>query len=87
MVATPVMDSVKILSPELIKVDNGDSAYKSEITGILNHVKVFSEIEAIATKDRYYFMQTWSSIDRREDLKPEMYKMLNSFHDISHLKK
>jgi len=86
MVANPVLDSAKITSPVLAKLDN-DSAYQSEITGIHNNVRVFGEIETIATKERYYYMLTWSSLDRREELKPDMYKILTSFHDISHLKK
>lgn len=86
MVANPVLDSSKITSPELSKVDN-DSAYQSEITGIHNGIKVFGEIETIATKDRYYYMFSWSSLDRREQLKPDMNTILTSFHDISHLKK
>jgi hypothetical protein len=85
MVANPIMDSAVILSPALVKVDN-DSAYQSEITGKRNNIKLFNEIETIATKDRFYFILTWSSLDRREQLKPDMYKMLNSFHDISHSK-
>ena len=86
MVANPVMDSARILPPELVKIDN-DSAYQSEITGKHNNLKVFGEMVAIATKDRFYFMLTWSSLDRREQLKPDMYKTLYSFHDISHIKK
>lgn len=86
MVATPVMDSARISPPELVKVDN-DSAYQSEITGKHNNLKVFGEMVAVATKDRFYFMLTWSSLDRREQLKPDMYKMLYSFRDISHMKK
>lgn len=86
MVASPVLDSAKITPVELVKVDN-DSAYQSEITGIHNNVRVFGEIETIATTDRYYYMYIWSSLDRREELKPDMYKLLNSFHDISHPKK
>ena len=86
MVANPTIDSVTITAPEFVQVDN-DSAYRSEIIGILNKNRVFSEIQTIATKDHYYFMQTWSSLDRREELKPDMYKILVSFHDISHVKK
>ena len=86
MVVSPVMDSARILPPQLVKVDN-DSTYQTEITGIMNNVRVFSEIETIATKERYYFIQTWSSLDRRDKLKPDMLKMLNSFHDISHPQK
>lgn len=86
MVAAPVMDSARILPAELVKIDN-DSAYQSEITGIHNNIRVFGEMAAIATNDHYFFMLTWSSLDRRKELKPDMYKMLHSFHDISHLKK
>lgn len=86
MVANPVMDSTRIIEPQLVKIDN-DSAYQSEITGKHNQVRLFGEMVAIASKDRFYFILTWSSLDKREQLKPDMYKMLNSFHDISHLKK
>lgn len=86
MVTRPIMDSFKITPPELVTIDN-DSAYQSEITGVFNKARIFSEIETIATKDRYYFIQTWSSLDRHDQLKHDMYKMLNSFHEISHLKK
>lgn len=85
MVVSPVLDSVRITPPELIKVD-GDSTYRSEMTGILNNARIFSEIECIATKDRFYYIQTWSHLNRRGDLRPDMIKMLNSFHDISHRK-
>jgi len=86
MIANPVLDSAKITPVESVNVDN-DSAYRSEITGIHNDVRVFGEIETIATKNRYYYMLVWSSLDRREELKPDLYKMLNSFKDLSHSKK
>jgi hypothetical protein len=86
MVANPILDSAKITPAELVKVGD-DSAYQSEITGIHNHVQIFGEIETIATKNRYYHMLAWSSLDRRDELKPDMNKMLTSFRDISHTKK
>ena len=86
MVSNPVLDSVKITLPELGQIDN-DSVYRSEITGIHNSIKVFGEIETIATKRRYYYLFSWSSLDRREELKPDMNTVLTSFHDISHQKK
>jgi hypothetical protein len=86
MVANPVMDSARILAPELVKIDN-DSAYQSEITGKHSNVRLFGELAAIASKNRFYFILTWSSLDRRDILKQDMYKILHSFHDISHLKK
>jgi len=86
MVANPVMDSTRILEPQLVKIDN-DSAYKSEITGKHNDTKLFGEMVAIASKERFYFILTWSDLNRREELRPDIDKMLNSFHDISHPKK
>ncbi len=85
MVANPVMDSALITPPELVTVGN-DSAYRSEITGIRNNIKVFSEIETIATKDRYYFILTWANLERRKELKPDMNKMFDSFREVKHLK-
>jgi len=86
MVANPVMDSTRMLAPQLVKIDN-DSAYQSEITGKHNDTKLFGEMVAIASKERFYFILSWSSLDRRDELKPDIEKMLNSFHDISHPKK
>ena len=86
MVANPVMDSTRMLEPQLVKIDK-DSAFQSEITGKHDDTKLFGEMVAIASKERFYFILTWSSLDRRDELKPDIYKMLNSFHDISHLKK
>jgi hypothetical protein len=85
MVSQPFIDSVQITKPQLAKVDN-DSAYTSEMTGKENGIKVFYEIEAIATKQRYYTILTWAKLDKREALKPDMVKMLSSFRDISHKK-
>ncbi len=85
MVAQTNMDSVRIVSKSLIKIDN-DSAFRAEITGIQNGQRIFTEIECIATKDRYYHIATWASLRRREEVSPDMIKMLNSFHDISHKK-
>lgn len=86
MVASPVMDSAVIVTAQLVKVDN-DSTYQTEITGVINKKKVFSEIETIATKDRYYYIIMWASSDKPEQLKDDMVKLLNSFRDISHPKK
>jgi hypothetical protein len=86
MVANPVMDSTRILEPQLVKIDN-DSAYQSEITGKHGETKLFGEMAAIASKGRFYFIFTWSTLDKYQQLKPDMCKTLNSFHDISHLKK
>lgn len=80
MVAHPVMDSAVILAPELVKIDN-DSAYQSEITGRHNNTRLFGEMVAIGSKDRFYFMLTWSSLDRRKELKYDMNKMLHSFRE------
>lgn len=86
IVNQPFIDSAKITLPQLIKVNN-DSAYASEMTGIENGIKVFYEMEAIATKERYFMIITWGKLDKREELKPDMMKMLSSFCDISHKKK
>ena len=86
MVANSVMDSTRILEPQLVKIDN-DSAYRSEITGKQGGTRLFGEMAAIASKNRFYFILTWTDLNKRDDLKPDMYKMLNSFHDISNLKK
>jgi len=86
MVANPVIDSAQITLAHLVKVDN-DSTYQAEITGILNRNRVFSEIETIATPDRFYFIVAWAGLERRDELKPDMEKMLNSFKDISRSKK
>jgi len=85
IVSQPFIDSVKITKPQLVKVDN-DSAYTSEMIGNTNGIKVFYEIEAIATKQRYYTILTWAKLDKKEALKPDMIKMLSSFRDISHKK-
>ena len=86
MVSRTVLDSARITPAKLIKVD-GDSTYRSEVAGMHNGVWIFSEIETIATKDRFYNIVTWSSFDRRDKLRDDMIKMLNSFHDINHVKK
>jgi len=86
MVANPVLDSVKITPPQFSKVDN-DSVYRSEIIGMHNSIKVFGEIETIATKGRYFYLFNWSSLDRREQLITDMNTVLTSFHDLSHQKK
>lgn len=86
MVGKTVMDSARITPAKLIMLD-GDSTYRSEIAGIHNGIWIFSEIECIATKDRFYDLVTWSSFDRRDKLRDDMIKMLNSFHDINHAKK
>jgi len=86
MVSRTLLDSAQMTPGKLVKVD-GDSAYRSEIAGIQHGVWIFSEIETIATKDRYYHIVTWSSFNRRDKLRDDMIKMLNSFHDINHVKK
>lgn len=86
MVAKTVMDSAMITPPKFLLVDN-DSTYRTEIAGKHNGVWIFSEIETIATKDRFYNIVTWSSFARRDKLREDMLKMLNSFHDINHVKK
>ncbi len=86
MVSKTVLDSAQITPAKLIMIDN-DSVYRSEIAGIHNGIWIFSEVETIATKDRFYNIVTWSSFDRREKLRDDMIKMLNSFHDINHVKK
>ena len=83
MVSQPFIDSVKINPPTLVKL-NTDSAYTSEMTGSVNGVKVFYEMEAIATPERYFMVLTWGKQEKMESLKPDMLKMLSSFRDISH---
>jgi hypothetical protein len=85
VVNEPFIDSAKISPALLVKVNN-DSAYTSEMTGVLNGVKVFYEMEAIATPERYFMILTWGKKDNMESLKPDMLKMLSSFCDLSHKK-
>jgi hypothetical protein len=85
IVSQPFIDSVKITAPALVKIGT-DSAYTSEMTGIENGVRVFYELEAVATPERYFMVLAWAKLSQREELKPDMLKMLGSFSDISHKK-
>ena len=83
VVSQPFIDSAKITPAMLVKV-NTDSAYTAEMTGVVNGVSVFYEMEAIATPERYFMLLTWGKKEKMESLKPDMVKMLGSFRDISH---
>ncbi len=85
VVTQPFIDSAKISKRVLVKVNN-DSAYTAEMTGSVNGVQVFYEMEAIATPDRYFMILTWGKKEKMESLKPDMVKMLSSFCDVSHKK-
>ncbi|HTA28335.1 MAG TPA: hypothetical protein VK809_11130 [Bacteroidia bacterium] len=85
VVTQPFIDSAKISPRMLVKVNN-DSAYTAEMTGSVNGVKVFYEMEAIATPERYFMILTWGKKEQMESLKPDMLKALGSFCDLSHKK-
>jgi hypothetical protein len=85
IVSQPFIDSATITPPQLVKLNN-DSAYTSEMTGKLHGIKVFYEMEAIATKQRYYMVLVWAKADKMNELKPDMLKVLSSFCDLSHKK-
>jgi hypothetical protein len=79
------MDSARLKQPQFLMV-NKDSAYKTEFSGTINGVKVYNDLETIATPDRFFTILVWGKLDNKEQLKEDMDRILSSFTDISHQK-
>lgn len=74
------------LQPPKFKLINGDSAYTTRMTGVLNGNTVFYRITVIATRTHFFDILIWSKIDKEAELNDVIDKMLNSFSDINHKK-
>jgi hypothetical protein len=79
------IDSATLDQPKF-GIVNGDSVYTSKLTGSVNGIKFVYRIEAIATPQRFFLLVTWTKADNEKNLREDMDKILNSFHDINHVK-
>lgn len=84
-VSHPTIDSAQLEQPKLIMI-NGDSVYASRMTGYFNGVKLFYRIETIATPTHFIYILIWAKADKEKELKEDIDRVFNSFHDINHKK-
>ena len=69
--------------PAMIK---GDTALVSEMSAVQNNIPVFYRIEVIATPSRFYYILLWCRADKKNKMKGDFDKVLDSFTDIYHNK-
>ncbi len=79
------IDSAVLENPKFAMVD-GDSAYVSKLRGNVAGDRVVYYIEAIATPQRFFLLVVWTKPENEKKLGEDIDKILNSFHDINHVK-
>jgi hypothetical protein len=79
------IDSAVLEKPQFAMI-NGDSAYVSKLRGNVGGDRVIYYIEAIATPKRFFLLVVWTKPENEKKLGEDIEKILNSFHDINHVK-
>lgn len=65
---------------------NGDSAIVVTMTASPSGSPAYYKIATIATPARFYYFMIWCPLAKKEEMKDTFDKVLNSFHDINHIK-
>jgi len=84
-VSQPNLQNAKIDSPKFLML-NGDSAYSTTMTGLLNDTAMYYRIEVIATKTHFFDILLWTKASKVKGLQEDIEKIMNSFTDINHKK-
>lgn len=82
-IVKPDVKGAYISSPRPAMVNN-DSALVSQMSAVQNNIPTFYRIEVIATPKRFYYILIWCRQDKKNKLKDDFDKILNSFTDINH---
>jgi hypothetical protein len=85
MCSNPMAERATLTAPQFSRVSN-DSAYSTEMTGIIGGVKIQCYLESIATKEHFFHIIIWTRYDKKKELNGDMLRALSSFADISHKK-
>ena len=65
---------------------NGDSAIITSMIAAPGGNPAYYKIATIATPDRFFYLMIWCPKNGREEMKEVFDKVLNSFHDVNHVK-
>src|ERR1700722_2365007 len=71
----PSIDSAVLEQAKFLMV-NGDSAYKSKLSGYVGGEKFVYLIETLATPDKFYSVLVWTKANKENELKEVMDKIL-----------
>lgn len=85
VVAEPTITNAVINTPTKVMI-NGDSAMVTEMTGLLDNVPMYYKIGVLINAQQVFYILLWCPQDKKDALKPDIDKILNSFTDINHIK-
>lgn len=74
------------MDPRKFSMVSGDSAYITALHGSLQGVLWVYKMEIIATPTRFFYIQACTREDKEKELNEVIDKMLQSFHDVNHVK-